>query len=70
MLASPSRGDQFVGRAGELEALREELRQAELRRPRLVLIEGPAGIGKTQLVRRFLTDHSDSSVRRAQVSRR
>ena len=66
MLASPSHsslGDQFVGRAGELEALREEFKEAKLRRPRLVLIEGPAGIGKTQLVRRFLADHANSSQR-------
>ena len=56
-----------MGRVGELEALHQEFLEVELRRPRLVLVEGPAGIGKTQLARQFLADHPKSSVRRAQA---
>src|SRR5262245_57518724 len=41
----------FVGRDEELAALEAELSAGE---PRIVLVEGPAGIGKTTLVERFL----------------
>jgi AAA ATPase domain len=40
-------------------------REVERGRPRLVLIEGPAGIGKTNLARRFLADHPQAGVRSA-----
>ncbi|MGH4031909.1 ATP-binding protein [Actinomycetota bacterium Odt1-20B] len=46
--------DVFSGRAQELTALHEEFRRASAGEPRLVLVEGPGGIGKTALVRRFL----------------
>jgi predicted ATPase len=44
----------FVGREQELARLRALLEQASAGRPRLVLLEGPVGIGKTALVRRVL----------------
>ncbi|MFC7387807.1 ATP-binding protein [Sphaerisporangium rhizosphaerae] len=46
----------FVGRRRELATLGELLHQADGGTPRLHLIQGPAGIGKTALVRRFLHD--------------
>ncbi|NJP94725.1 AAA family ATPase [Nonomuraea sp. FMUSA5-5] len=44
----------FVGRDAELRCLREEFERARAGLPRLVVVEGPAGIGKTTLVHRFL----------------
>ncbi|MBK3584148.1 AAA family ATPase [Streptomyces sp. MBT57] len=44
----------FVGRASELESLDEALRKAQSGRASCVLVEGPAGIGKTALVRHWL----------------
>ncbi len=41
---------QLYGRARELELLFEEFRQAALGGPRLVVLRGPAGIGKTALL--------------------
>jgi DNA-binding CsgD family transcriptional regulator len=41
------------------------LQQARAGEPRLVLIEGPAGIGKTTLVRRFLDEAGERCVLRA-----
>lgn len=52
----------FVGRNDELLTLRSELDAARRGQPRLVLIEGPAGIGKTALVARFLDSERDLSV--------
>lgn len=46
----------FVGRESELGALRGAFDQARQAQPRLVLIDGPAGIGKTALIHQFLTD--------------
>src|SRR5262252_8633716 len=46
----------FVGRQPMLVRLRRMLEQARASQPRLVLIEGPAGIGKTTLVRHFLAE--------------
>jgi DNA-binding winged helix-turn-helix (wHTH) protein len=43
----------FVGRAPELEWLRAALDEASLGQRQVVLINGPAGIGKTSLVRAF-----------------
>ena len=42
----------FVGRVPELAALRAALAEA----PRLVVVEGEPGIGKTMLVERFLEE--------------
>ena len=47
----PARGA-FVGRVPELAALRAALAEA----PRLVVVEGEPGIGKTMLVERFLEE--------------
>ncbi|MHC3468261.1 AAA family ATPase [Streptomyces sp. 7R007] len=44
----------FLGRTDELARLERLYEEAGCGRPRLVLVEGPAGIGKTALVRRFL----------------
>jgi class 3 adenylate cyclase/tetratricopeptide (TPR) repeat protein len=44
----------FVGRAGELSWVRDELERATIeRRPRLVTLVGDPGVGKTSLVREF-----------------
>ncbi|MBB5780850.1 helix-turn-helix transcriptional regulator [Nonomuraea jabiensis] len=44
----------FVGRDQELRCLAAEFERARAGQPRLVVVEGPAGIGKTTLVQRFL----------------
>jgi DNA-binding CsgD family transcriptional regulator/tetratricopeptide (TPR) repeat protein len=62
--APPSRSI-FVGRQQELSALEEAVEHARSGRPRVVLIEGPAGIGKTALVERFLAEARDVTVLRA-----
>jgi DNA-binding CsgD family transcriptional regulator len=52
----PSFEAPFVGRAAELEALLAALDDALANdRPRFVLVDGAAGIGKSRLVREFLT---------------
>jgi predicted ATPase len=45
-VASPA----FIGRAVELGRLDEVLERAEQGRPRVVLVAGDAGVGKTRLV--------------------
>src|SRR3954453_1009688 len=55
----------FVGREKELAVLRSVLDQGRTRQPQVVLIEGPAGIGKTALVDRFLELENDVQVLRA-----
>jgi DNA-binding CsgD family transcriptional regulator len=55
----------FVGREKELDILRSALDQVRAGHPQVVLIEGPAGIGKTALVDRFLELESDVQVLRA-----
>jgi DNA-binding CsgD family transcriptional regulator len=45
----------FVGRIAELDALAEAYAHASNGQSRIVCVEGPAGIGKTALVRAFLT---------------
>lgn len=52
----------FVGRAAELDLLGEILQQVRAGTPRLVFVDGSAGVGKTTLVRRFLSVQSDLSV--------
>lgn len=48
-----SESQAFVGRADELDVFEQELAAARAGRPRVVLVDGPAGIGKTSLVERF-----------------
>jgi len=64
-LETPSARAVFVGRERELDALHEGLSHARAGRPRFVLIEGPAGIGKTSLVEHFLADAPGLTVLRA-----
>ena len=55
----------FVGRAGELSRLRAELELAKAGTPRTVVVKGPAGIGKSALVGRFVDQAEVGSVLRA-----
>ncbi|WP_405624723.1 AAA family ATPase [Streptomyces sp. NBC_00016] len=56
----------FFGRAGALEELGDRLARAARSEPQIVLVDGPAGIGKTSLVRRFLASaHAGCQVLRA-----
>jgi DNA-binding SARP family transcriptional activator/tetratricopeptide (TPR) repeat protein len=50
---SPRERSAFVGRARELDVLREAWRQAGAGERRLVLVAGEPGIGKTRLARQF-----------------
>jgi ATP/maltotriose-dependent transcriptional regulator MalT len=54
--------DAFVGRAAELASLRDLLEQARAGKPRVALLLGPGGIGKTALVRRFVQEAADLGV--------
>ena len=64
-LETPPAPSVFVGRQRELEALEEGLARARGGQPWLVLVEGPAGIGKTSLVEQFLGAVADVTVLRA-----
>ena len=57
--------DHFVGRADELAILDAELQAVRAGRPRVVLIEGEAGIGKSSLLSRFASEHRDVCLLRA-----
>ena len=57
--------DHFVGRGRELAILNDEMRQARRGEPRVVLVEGDAGIGKSSLLARFMSEHRDARVLRA-----
>ncbi len=59
--AAPS----FVGRRSELAVLRAELATVGSGHPRVVLVEGPAGIGKSALVEQFLSGLTGLRVLRA-----
>ncbi|WP_028064181.1 ATP-binding protein [Solirubrobacter soli] len=52
----------FVGRADELDAFAVELDAARAGRPRVILLEGPAGVGKTALVERFVATVGDARI--------
>src|SRR2546421_4614438 len=52
----------FVGRHRDLAFLEAELDQVRAGHPRVVLIEGTAGIGKTALLNRFLAGSSDAQM--------
>ncbi|MGH9094303.1 MAG: AAA family ATPase, partial [Acidimicrobiales bacterium] len=55
----------FVGRCDELAVLRAELEAVRAGRPRVVVVEGAAGIGKSTLLSRFVADHPDLRMLRA-----
>jgi predicted ATPase len=55
----------FVGRHSELRVLRDALVEASSGRSQVVLVEGEAGIGKTTLVERFLTELQEPRILRA-----
>lgn len=56
----------FFGRVSALEQLGDRLARAARSEPQIVLVDGPAGIGKTSLVRRFLASaHPGCHVLRA-----
>lgn len=55
----------FVGRSGELAALTAALDAAARREPRIVLVEGVAGSGKTRLVREAVSRRPGLAVRDA-----
>ena len=52
----------FVGRGAELGLLDAAFAEVAAGRPTVVLVHGPAGIGKTALVRRFLASHPQRQV--------
>jgi ATP/maltotriose-dependent transcriptional regulator MalT len=60
MATTDTVGSTFVDRQAELGVLLSKLNEARAGEPRVVLVEGPAGIGKTALIRRFVasTDHA------------
>src|SRR3954471_3587922 len=60
--AGDTRPDVFVGRAGELSVLEDALRDVRSRHPRMVLVAGAAGIGKTALAERFVRGRGDLQV--------
>jgi len=60
-----SHPDSFVGRTAEFEVLENELAAARAGSSRVVLIEGPAGIGKSAIVDHLLVGRSDLTVLRA-----
>ncbi|MFH9552713.1 AAA family ATPase [Streptomyces sp. NPDC017435] len=56
----------FFGRVSALEQLGDRLARAARSEPQIVLVDGPAGIGKTSLVQRFLASaHPGCHVLRA-----
>ena len=57
--------DPFVGRATEVATLRAELAAARAGTPRVLVVQGDAGIGKTVLLEQFLADETDLTVLRA-----
>ena len=61
----PDIAHSFVGRQVELTALRAELEIVRSGRPRVILLEGSPGIGKTAAIDRFLDEESDLTVLRA-----
>jgi DNA-binding CsgD family transcriptional regulator len=57
-----SAGGAFVGRTAELATMAGELDAVRSGRPRVLLVEGPAGIGKTSLIRCFLGRRTELAV--------
>ncbi|MEV6170993.1 AAA family ATPase [Streptomyces sp. NPDC051954] len=62
MPAGRGNGASFLGRTDELAELRRLYGEASAGRPQLVVVEGPAGIGKTALVRHFITGTAEGHV--------
>lgn len=58
----PGSAEPFVGRIAELDALAAAYTQALRGHPGIVCVEGPAGIGKTALVRAFLAANASAVV--------
>src|SRR3954447_24249032 len=56
----------LVGRDAEMRALREAYRDASDGKPRVMLVEGEPGIGKTALVTSFLSELNDAQLISAQ----
>lgn len=54
--------DAFVGRASELQAMRDSWQSARSGHPAVVVVEGEPGIGKTALVRRFSREVDEVAV--------
>src|SRR6202022_1728787 len=52
----------FVGRQDELSLLHARLEQVRAGEPRVVLVQGAPGIGKTALLQRFLAESTDLRV--------
>jgi DNA-binding CsgD family transcriptional regulator len=61
--------DSFVGRTVEFEVLKAELAATRAGSSRVVLIEGPTGIGKSALIEHLLVDEPDLTVLRASGER-
>jgi predicted ATPase len=57
--------DHFVGRADELAILDAELQAVRAGQPRVVLVEGEAGIGKSSLLSHFVSAQRDVCLLRA-----
>src|SRR3977135_122943 len=55
----------FVGREAELAHLPAQMEEVRSGRPRVVLLDGPPGIGKSALIRRFVEGAGDIHVLRA-----
>ena len=64
-----SPGHIFVGRTAELSELRDIARKAAAGEPWTIEVRGPAGVGKTQLVHRFLDGLAGYTVLRAAAGR-
>lgn len=52
----------FVGRGDVLDTLEHALADARVAHPRWIQVEGPAGIGKSTVVREFLSRNSDDTL--------
>jgi DNA-binding CsgD family transcriptional regulator len=61
----PAAEEPFVGRRRVTDTLEDALDQVRRCGARIVVVEGPAGIGKSRLVDRFLQRHPDLRVLRA-----
>ncbi|MGH2914698.1 MAG: ATP-binding protein [Solirubrobacteraceae bacterium] len=56
--------EMFVGRAAELALLGDALERARAAQPVVALVQGPAGIGKTALIKRFVQTVGELTVLR------